>query len=75
MVVISQHMQNLKKLHLEVVRRILRYEKSTIDYSLLYKKGESCKLTDYCNTDCAEDHDTKKSTIRYVLRIGSGVVS
>ncbi|KAE8720906.1 tir-nbs resistance protein [Hibiscus syriacus] len=38
--VMSRYMQNPKKPHLEAVRRILRYVKSTIDYGLLYKKGE-----------------------------------
>ncbi|CAL9028013.1 unnamed protein product [Prunus brigantina] len=42
--VMSRYMQNPKKSHLDAVRRILRYVKSTIDYGLLYKKGEDCKL-------------------------------
>ena len=48
--VMSRHMQNLKKPHLKMVRQILRYMKSTINYNLLYKKSESCKLTGYCTT-------------------------
>ncbi|KAE8688597.1 hypothetical protein F3Y22_tig00110963pilonHSYRG00163 [Hibiscus syriacus] len=40
--VMSRYMQNPKKPHLEAVRRILRYVKNTIDYGLLYKKGEDC---------------------------------
>ena len=42
--VMSQYMQNAKKPHLETVRRILRHVKGTIDYGMLYKKGEDCKL-------------------------------
>ncbi|KAM1907090.1 hypothetical protein ACFX14_026784 [Malus domestica] len=52
--VMSRYMQNPKKPHLEAVRRILRYVKSTIDYGLLYKKGEDCKLVGYCDADFAE---------------------
>ena len=48
-------MQNPKKPHLEAVRRILRYVKSTIDYGLLYKKGEDGKLVGYCDADFAGD--------------------
>ncbi|XP_031273413.1 uncharacterized protein LOC116131894 [Pistacia vera] len=60
----SWYMQNPKKPHLEAVRRILRYVKSTIDYDLLYKKGEDCKLVGYCDADYAGDHDTRRSTTR-----------
>ncbi|KAE8734204.1 PLAC8 family protein [Hibiscus syriacus] len=53
--VMSRYMQNPKKPHLEAVRRILRYVKSTIYYGLLYKKGEDCKLVGYCDADYAGD--------------------
>ncbi|CAL2236843.1 unnamed protein product [Prunus armeniaca] len=49
--VMSRYMQNPKKSHLDIVHRILRYVKSTIDYGLLYKKGEDCKLVGYCDAD------------------------
>ncbi|KAE8657119.1 hypothetical protein F3Y22_tig00116996pilonHSYRG00002 [Hibiscus syriacus] len=60
--VMSRYMQNPKKPHLEAVRRILRYVNSTIDYGLLYKKDEDCKLFGYCDVDYAGDHDTRRST-------------
>ena len=60
---------------METVREILRYMKSTIDYGLLYKEGESCKLTAYCNADYAKDHDIRRSTTRYIFKIRSEVVS
>lgn len=64
-----------KETHLKAVRRILRYVKSTIDYGLLYKKGETYKFTGNCDAGYARDHDTRRLTTRYVFRIGSGVVS
>lgn len=64
-----------KETHLKAVRRILRYVKSTIDYGLLYKKGETCKFTGNYDAGYARDHDTRRLTTRYVFRIGSGVVS
>ncbi|KAE8728709.1 hypothetical protein F3Y22_tig00004111pilonHSYRG00116 [Hibiscus syriacus] len=70
-----RYMQNPKKSHLEAVRRILRYVKNTIDYGLLYKKGEDCKLVGYCDADYAGDHDTRRSTIGYVFKLGSGTIS
>ncbi|KAE8675571.1 tir-nbs resistance protein [Hibiscus syriacus] len=72
--VMSRYMQNPKKPHLEAVRRILRYVKSIIDYGLLYKKGEDCKLVGYCDADYARDHDTKRSTTGYVFKLGSGTI-
>ena len=68
-------MQNPKKSHLEAVQRILRYVKGTIDYSLLYKKCEDCKLVGYYDTDYAGDHDTHGSITGYVFKLGSGVIS
>ena len=44
--------------------------KKTIDFGLLYKKGESFKLTGYCDSDYTGDHDTKRSTTEYIFRIG-----
>ncbi|KAE8676544.1 hypothetical protein F3Y22_tig00111584pilonHSYRG00119 [Hibiscus syriacus] len=73
--VMSRYMKNPKKPHLEAVRRILRYVKNTIDYGLLYKKGEDCKLVGYCDADYAGDHDTRRSTTGYVFKLGSGTIS
>ncbi|XP_057481937.1 uncharacterized mitochondrial protein AtMg00810-like [Actinidia eriantha] len=73
--VMSRYMQNPKKSHLEAVRRILRYVKNTIDYGLLYKKGEECKLVGYCDADYAGDHDTIRSTTGYVFKLGSETIS
>ncbi|XP_042448038.1 secreted RxLR effector protein 161-like [Zingiber officinale] len=73
--VISQYMQNPKKSHLKAARRILRYAKSTIDYGLLYKRNEGCKLVGYCDADYAGDCDTRRSTTGYVFKLGSGTLS
>lgn len=61
--------------HMEAVRRILRYVKSTIDYGLLYKKGEECKLVGYCDSDYGGDHDTRRSTTGFVFKLGTGTIS
>ncbi|KAM6546425.1 hypothetical protein CsatB_027161 [Cannabis sativa] len=73
--VVSRYMQQPKKPHLEVVRRILRYVKDTINYGLCYKKGDEVKIVGYCDVDYAGDHDTRRSTTGYVFKIGSRVVS
>ncbi|XP_049372648.1 uncharacterized mitochondrial protein AtMg00810-like [Solanum verrucosum] len=73
--VMSRYMQNPKKSHLDGVRRILRYVKSTIDYGLLYKKGEECKLIGYCDSDYGRDHNTRRSTTCFVFKFGTGAIS
>lgn len=73
--VMSRFMQNPKKPHLEAVQRILRYIKGTLGYGVMYKKGDECKLVGYCNADYAGDHDTRRSTTRYVFMLGSGAIS
>ena len=60
--VVSRFMQNPKKPHLEAVPRIRRYMKGTLDYGLLYKKGEQWLIVGYCDADYAGDHDTRRST-------------
>ncbi|XP_057540751.1 uncharacterized mitochondrial protein AtMg00810-like [Amaranthus tricolor] len=73
--VVSRHMQNPKKPHLEAVKRILRYVKGTLDYGILYQKGGECQVVGYCDADYAGDYDTRRSTIGFVFSIGSEAVS
>ena len=68
-------MKNPNKPHMEAVWQILRYVKSTTDYGLLYNKGESYKLTGYCDADYAGDHDTRRSTTWYIFIIRFRVAS
>ncbi|KAL6334508.1 hypothetical protein AAG906_016061 [Vitis piasezkii] len=49
--------------------------KCRIDYGLLYKKGEDCKLVSYYDADYAGDHDTRRSTTGYVFMLGSRAIS
>ncbi|XP_039140554.1 uncharacterized mitochondrial protein AtMg00810-like [Dioscorea cayenensis subsp. rotundata] len=71
----SCYMQIPKKPHLEVVRRILRYLKGTVDYGILYRKGEGCQVTRYCDADYTGDCDTRRLTACYFFNLGSGAVS
>ncbi|XP_062085321.1 secreted RxLR effector protein 161-like [Humulus lupulus] len=73
--VASRNMQHPKKPHLEAVRRMLRHVKYTINYGLLYKKGDEVKIVGYCDADYAGDHDTRRSTTGYVFKLGSGAIS
>ena len=73
--VMSRYIQNSKKPHLEAIRQILRYVKSTLNHGIMYKRGGKCKLVGYCDANYAGDHDTRCSTTGYVFMLGSGAVS
>lgn len=73
--VVSRFMQSPKKPHLEAVRRILRYIRSTLNFDIIYRKGVTCKVIGFCDADYAGDHDTRRSTTGYVFSIGSGAIS
>ena len=72
--VVSMYVQSPKKPHLEAVRIILRYVKSTVDHGIFYKKGGECKMIGYCDANYARDHDTRRSTTGYIFILGSGAV-
>ena len=57
--VVSRYMSNPKKPHLDVVRRILRYVKVTINFDILYKKTNDCLVMGYCDADYAGDCGTR----------------
>lgn len=73
--VVSRHIQNSMKPHLEAVKQILRYMKGTLDYDILYCKGEECQVVGYFDVDYAGNCDTRRSTTSYGFCLGAGVVS
>ena len=68
-------MQSSKKFNLDAARRFLRYVKGTINYVLLYKRSEDCKLVGYCDADYAGYHDTRISSTRYLFKLNSTSIS
>ncbi|KAK2968675.1 hypothetical protein RJ640_001578 [Escallonia rubra] len=72
---ISRYMENPTELHLLAAKRIFRYLKGTIDFGLLYKKGEKSYLIGFTDSDYAGDIDDWKSTSGYAFMLGSGAVS
>ena len=73
--VISRFMQKPKKLHLEAIKRILRFVKGSIDYGILYRNDRKFEVAGYCDADYAGDLDTRRSTTGYVFNLGSRAVS
>jgi hypothetical protein len=72
---VSQFMHDPCDSHWSVVKRILRYLKSTIDHGLLIKKCSSTQLFAYSYADWAGCPDDCKSTFGYCVFLGSNILS
>ena len=72
---VSQFMQSPRKPHLDSVRRIMRYVKSTIQYGLFYAYGSDLHLSGYTDADWAGSPYDRRSTSGYSFTLGSGAVS
>ncbi|KAK3014788.1 hypothetical protein RJ639_009214 [Escallonia herrerae] len=56
--------------HMKAAKRILRYLKGIIEFSLFYSPSNNFKLLGYCDSDWARDLDDRKSTTRFVFYMG-----
>jgi hypothetical protein len=73
---IARYMENPTEIHFATTKRILRYLKGSLQYGILYKKGElNCELEGWSDSDYAGDLDDRKSTSGYVYKLGSGAIS
>lgn len=57
------------------LKRILRYIKGTIDFSLVYNANNENMVTGYCDADWAGDTGDRKSTSGYIFDIFNCPVS
>ncbi|KAL0352468.1 UNVERIFIED_CONTAM: Retrovirus-related Pol polyprotein from transposon TNT 1-94 [Sesamum calycinum] len=71
----SRYMENPIALHLQLVKRVLRYLKGTIAFGIFYKKGRIEELVAYTDSDYAGDVEDRKNTSSYVFLLSSGAVS
>ncbi|XP_024030833.1 uncharacterized protein LOC112094380 [Morus notabilis] len=67
---ISRYMENPTELHLLAAKRIFRFLQGTIDFGLLYKKGEKSYLFGFIDSDYIGDIDDRK-----IFMLSFGVVS
>lgn len=72
--VVNRFMQNLRKPHMEAVHCVLRHNKGTIDFGILYEKGISCEVVGLCDADYVGDLSTRRSTTGHLFILGSGTV-
>lgn len=62
-VLVSRYMERPTNLHMNAVKRILRYVKGTVDYGLIYAKGTgNYLLSGYSDSDLAGNIEDRKST-------------
>ena len=68
-------MENPTSDHLSAAKRVLRYVKGTLNFSLRYSKHKSYDaLCGYSDSDFASDMDDRKSTSGYVFFMGSSII-
>ena len=71
----SRFMENPTEAHFQVVKRILRYVRSTVEFGVMYKRGGDNELEVYTDSDYAGDLDDRRSTSGFVFLIAGGAVS
>ncbi|XP_019227754.1 PREDICTED: uncharacterized protein LOC109209041 [Nicotiana attenuata] len=71
----SQFMQNPNSMHLQAVKRILRYVKGTIDHGLKVISQSSFRLYAFSDADWAGCTITRRSTTGYSIHLGANCVS
>lgn len=72
---LSQFNLNHDAQHWKAAKRILRYLKGTIDYSLTYQKTNSLNVVGFCDADWANDLNDRKSYTGFVFILGNGAIS
>ena len=69
--ILSRYMMNPTSDHWTTTKRVLRYLKSTIDFSLIYKKGmKDLNVVGYSGSDFSGDVEDRKSTSGQVFFLG-----
>ncbi|KAL4182876.1 hypothetical protein AMTRI_Chr11g152410 [Amborella trichopoda] len=75
MSLVSCFQSNLGEEHWKAVKRILRYLKGTMSYTLTYKGGTEIAIEGYLDASYLADPDDAKSISGYVFMHGGGAVS
>lgn len=71
----SRYMENPNEAHFQVVKKILRYVKSTMEIGIMYKQGRDGEFQAFTDSDYAGDLDDRRSTSGYVFLMAEGAVS
>ena len=63
------------KEHWRAVKHILRYLNVSLNYGLLYSRGETSSLIGYLDADWTGDINDRKSTIGYLFKLSGAPIS
>lgn len=72
---LSQFMHQPTQLHLQQLKRVLRYLKHTINHALRLAKPLHLKLQAFTDADWGGNYDDKTSTSAYIIYFGGNLVS
>ena len=72
---VAKYCESYDSTHWIAVKRILRYLKTTSNYSLVFTGNERSKLTCYADASWADDLDTRRSTTGYLFKLNGNLVS
>lgn len=72
---LSQFMHQPTELHVQQLKRVLRYLKFTINHGLKLTKPIHPKLQAYTDADWSGNHDDKTSTSAYIIYLGGNPIS
>ncbi|XP_017974449.1 PREDICTED: uncharacterized mitochondrial protein AtMg00810-like [Theobroma cacao] len=73
--VLSQFMDRLGNVHLQVAYRILKYLKGSPGQGILLSSSSKLQLRAYCDSDWAGCPSTRKSVTSYAIFIGDSLIS
>lgn len=71
----SRFMDNPTELHSQVVKRVFRYVKGTVNLGIFYKRRGDGRLLAYTNNDYVGDVNDRKSTSGFVFSMSGRAVS
>ena len=71
---LSRYTHNPSSEHWNALRRLLKYLKGTINWSLQFSKFPAV-LEGYCDANWVSDNDEVSSTSGYVFTLGGGAIS
>ena len=72
---LSRYLAHPTELHLQAVKKVLRYIKGTLSYGIFYKQSGNTELLAYTDSDYAGNLEDRKSTSGFLFVLSSGAVS
>jgi hypothetical protein len=73
--ILSQYLIDPRRVHLVVVKHVMRYLKGMLDFGLCYNRDHDFRLVGYTDSDWARSVSERKSTSRCCFSLGSALTS